>query len=114
MFINWYHKVVVKYKYFTKSFSLEALEAAGRGSNLRINYSHLEKQDKESFTEVVTLEWIVQLEIMNQKNHRGSRSARVHRRGLADFCFFSQIHKKQVYKYFWTPNSTKNMLKLLH
>jgi hypothetical protein len=54
MFFNWYHKVIVKYKYFIKSFSLEALEAAGSGSNLGFNYSHLEKQDKESFTEVVT------------------------------------------------------------
>jgi hypothetical protein len=54
MFFNWYHKVIVKYKYFRKSFSLEALEAAGSGSNLGFNYSHLEKQDKESFTEVVT------------------------------------------------------------
>jgi hypothetical protein len=30
------------------------------------------------------------------------------------FVFFSQIHEKQVYNYFWKPNSTKNMLKLLH
>jgi hypothetical protein len=30
------------------------LEAAGSGSNLGFNYSHLEKQDKKSFTEVVT------------------------------------------------------------
>jgi hypothetical protein len=29
MFFNLYHKVIVKYKYVTKSFSLEALEAAG-------------------------------------------------------------------------------------
>jgi hypothetical protein len=29
------------------------LEAAGSGSNLGFNYSHLEKQDKESLTEVV-------------------------------------------------------------
>jgi hypothetical protein len=28
--------------------------------------------------------------------------------------FFFQIHEKQVYNYFWKPNSTKNMLKLLH
>jgi hypothetical protein len=49
MFFNWYHKVIVKYKY-----SLEALEAAGSGSNLGFNYSHLEKLDKELFTEVVT------------------------------------------------------------
>jgi hypothetical protein len=41
MFFNWYHKVIVKYKYFRKSFSLEALEAAGSGSNLGFNYSHL-------------------------------------------------------------------------
>jgi hypothetical protein len=38
----------VKYKYFRKSFSLEALEAAGSDSNLGFNYSHLEKQDMES------------------------------------------------------------------
>jgi hypothetical protein len=50
----WSHKVIVKYKYFRKSFSLEALEAAGSGSNLGFNYSHLEKQDKESLTDVVT------------------------------------------------------------
>jgi hypothetical protein len=43
---------IVKYKYFRKSFSLEALEAAGTGSNLGFNNSHLEKQ--ESLTEVVT------------------------------------------------------------
>jgi hypothetical protein len=54
MFFNWYHKVIVKYKFLRKSFSFEALEAAGSGSNLGFNYSHLEKQDKESFTEVVT------------------------------------------------------------
>jgi hypothetical protein len=54
MFFNWYHKVIVKYKYFRKSFSLEALEAAGSGSNLGFNYSYLEKQDKKSFTEAVT------------------------------------------------------------
>jgi hypothetical protein len=54
MFSNWYHKIIVKYKYFRKSFSLEALEAAGSGSNLGLNYSHLEKKDKKSFTEVVT------------------------------------------------------------
>jgi hypothetical protein len=54
MFFNWYHKVIVKYKYFRKSFSSEALEAAGRGSNLGFNYSHLEEKDKESLTEVVT------------------------------------------------------------
>jgi hypothetical protein len=36
---------------FRKKFFLEA---AGSGSNLGFNYSHLEKQDKESFTEVVT------------------------------------------------------------
>jgi hypothetical protein len=30
------------------------LKAAGSGSNLGFNYSHLEKQDKESLTEVVT------------------------------------------------------------
>jgi hypothetical protein len=39
---------------FQKKKSMEALEAAGSGSNLGFNYSHLEKQDKESFTEVVT------------------------------------------------------------
>jgi hypothetical protein len=33
---------------------MEALEAAGSGSNLGFNYSHLEKQDKESLTDVVT------------------------------------------------------------
>jgi hypothetical protein len=54
MFFNWYHKVIVKYKYFRKSFSLEALEATGSGSNLGFNYFHLEKQDKKSLTEVVT------------------------------------------------------------
>jgi hypothetical protein len=54
MFFNWYHKVIVKYKYFRKKKSLEALEAAGSGSNLGFNYSHLEKQDKELLTEVVT------------------------------------------------------------
>jgi hypothetical protein len=85
MVFNWYHKVIVKYKYFRKSFSLEALEAAGSGSNLGFNYSHLEKQDKESLTEVVTWEWIVWLVIINQKNHSGSRSAGAHRRGPADF-----------------------------
>jgi hypothetical protein len=52
--------------------------------------------------------------MINQKNHSGSRSAGVHRQGPADFCFFSQIHEKQVYNYFWKPNSTKNMLTLLH
>jgi hypothetical protein len=52
MFFNWYHKVIVKYKFFRKSFSLEALEAAGSGFNLGFNYSHLEKQDKESLREV--------------------------------------------------------------
>jgi hypothetical protein len=54
MFFNWYHKVIVKYKYLRKSFSLKALKAAGSGSNLRFDYSHLEKQDKQSLTEVVT------------------------------------------------------------
>jgi hypothetical protein len=54
MFFNCYHKVIVKYKYFRKSFSLEALKTAGRGSNLGFNYSHLEKQDKKLLTEVVT------------------------------------------------------------
>jgi hypothetical protein len=54
MFFNWYHKVIVKYKYFRNVFSLEALEAGASGSNLGFNYSHLEKQDKESLTEVVT------------------------------------------------------------
>jgi hypothetical protein len=39
---------------FQKKNSMEALEAAGSGSNLRFNYSHLKKQDKESFTKVVT------------------------------------------------------------
>jgi hypothetical protein len=33
---------------------LEALKAAGSGSNLGFNYSYLEKQDKKSFAEVVT------------------------------------------------------------
>jgi hypothetical protein len=51
IFFIWYHKVIVKYKYFRSSFSLEA---AGNGSNIGFNYSHLEKQDKESLTEVVT------------------------------------------------------------
>jgi hypothetical protein len=54
MVFNWYHKVIVKYKYFKTSFTLEALEASGSGSNLGFNYYHLEKQDKESLTEVVT------------------------------------------------------------
>jgi hypothetical protein len=54
MFFNWHHKVIVKYKYFRKSFSLEVLGAAGSGSNLGLTYSQLEKQDKESLTEVVT------------------------------------------------------------
>jgi hypothetical protein len=54
MFFNWYHKVIVKYKYIGKFFSLGALELAGSGSNLGFNYSHLEKQDKESLTEAVT------------------------------------------------------------
>jgi hypothetical protein len=54
MFFNLYHKIVVKYKYYRKSFSLEALEAASSGSNVGFNYSHLEKQDKESFKEGVT------------------------------------------------------------
>jgi hypothetical protein len=40
----------VKYEYFRKILSLEA---AGSGFNLGFNYSHLEKQDKESLTEVV-------------------------------------------------------------
>jgi hypothetical protein len=70
---------------------VEALEAAGSGSNLGFNYSHFEKQDKESLTEVVTLEWIVRLEIINQKNHSGSRSA------WAQPIYFSQVHEKQVY-----------------
>jgi hypothetical protein len=34
---------------------MEALEAAGSGSNLGFNYFHLEKQDKVALTEVVTL-----------------------------------------------------------
>jgi hypothetical protein len=54
---------------------------------------------------------VVRLEIINQKNHSGSRSVEAHRRGPADF--FSQIPEKQVYNYFWKPNSTTNMLKLL-
>jgi hypothetical protein len=58
MFFNWYHKFIVKYKYFTKKNSFEALElaleAAGSGSNLGFNYSHQEKQDKVSLTAVVT------------------------------------------------------------
>jgi hypothetical protein len=54
MFFNWYYKIIVKYKYFRKSFSWEALEAAGSGFNLGFNYSHLEKKYKESLTEVVT------------------------------------------------------------
>jgi hypothetical protein len=33
-----------KIKIFQKKNSLEALEAAGSGSNLGFNYSHLEKQ----------------------------------------------------------------------
>jgi hypothetical protein len=41
-----------KIQLFQKFFSLEALEAAGSGSNLGFNYSHLEKQDKESLAEV--------------------------------------------------------------
>jgi hypothetical protein len=45
---------IVKYKYFRKNISLEALEAAGSDSNLGFNYSHLENQAKESLTEVVT------------------------------------------------------------
>jgi hypothetical protein len=47
MFFNWYQKVIVKYKYFRKNFSLEALEAAGSGSNLGFHYSHLEKQQQD-------------------------------------------------------------------
>jgi hypothetical protein len=97
MFFNWYHKVIVKYKYFGKSFSLEALETAGSGSNLGFNYSHLENQDKKSLTKVVTLEWIVRLEIINQKNHSGSRSAGADR-GEAQPIFFFPNHEKQVYK----------------
>jgi hypothetical protein len=42
-----------KYKISEKVFSLEALEAAGSGSHLGFTYSHLEKQDKKSLTEVV-------------------------------------------------------------
>jgi hypothetical protein len=95
--------VIVKYKYFRKSFS------ASGSSNLGFYYSHLEKQDKESLTEVVTKEWTVRLEITNQKNHSGSRSAGVHRRGPADF--FLKCTKNN---YFLKPNnSTRNMLKLL-
>jgi hypothetical protein len=45
MFFNWHHKVIVKYKNFRKKIL---------GSNLWFNYSHLEKQDKESLTDVVT------------------------------------------------------------
>jgi hypothetical protein len=54
MLLNWYHTIIVKNKYCRKSFSLKALEAAGSGSNLGFNESHLKKQDKESLTEVVT------------------------------------------------------------
>jgi hypothetical protein len=92
------------------------MEAAGSGSNLGFNYYHLGIQDKESLTEVATYrsqyEWIVWLEITNQKNHSSCRSAEAHKRGPANF--FSQIHERQVYNYFWKPNSTRSMLKLLH
>jgi hypothetical protein len=37
-----------------KGDNLRALDAAGNGSNLGFNYSQLEKQDKNSLTEVVT------------------------------------------------------------
>jgi hypothetical protein len=107
MFFNWYHKVVVKYKYFRKKNSLEALEAAGSGFNLGFNYSHLEKQDKELFTEVVTWEWIVWLEIINQKNHSGSWSAGAHRRGPADFCFFPKSTKNKYTTSFGGPTAQK-------
>jgi hypothetical protein len=62
-FINFWEKINVfqllsqgysKIQIFQKKNSLEALEAAGSGSKLGFSYSHLEKQDKESFTEVVT------------------------------------------------------------
>jgi hypothetical protein len=49
MFFNWYHKVILKYKYYRKSFSLEALKAAGSGSNLGFNYCHLEKPNRFFF-----------------------------------------------------------------
>jgi hypothetical protein len=103
MFFNWYHKVIVKYKYFRKKKSLEALEAAGSGSNVGFNYSHLEKQDKESLTEVVTWEWIVRLVLINQKNHSGSRSAGAHRRGPADFFFLLKSTKNKYTTTFRSP-----------
>jgi hypothetical protein len=43
-----------KIQIFQKKNSLEVLEAACSGFNLGFNYSHLEKQDKKSLTEVVT------------------------------------------------------------
>jgi hypothetical protein len=107
MFFKWYHKIVVKYKYFRKSFSLEALEAAGSGSNLGFNYSDLEKQDKESFTEVVTWEWIVRLEISNQKIIVAAGQLGLTGGAPPIFVFFSQIHEKQVYKYFWKKICSK-------
>jgi hypothetical protein len=63
-FINFWETIIVfqlisqgdsKIQIFQKKFfSLEALEAAGSGSNLRFNYSHIEEQDKKLLTEVVT------------------------------------------------------------
>jgi hypothetical protein len=82
MFFNWYHKVIVKYKYFRKS-----LEAAGSGSNLRFNYSHLEKH-KESLTEVETEVKLFGLNCW------------INCLVGAQPIFFSQIREKQVYNYF--------------
>jgi hypothetical protein len=77
---------------------LEALEAAGVGSNLGFNYSHLEKQDKESLTEAVIIVAASQLRLT----------------GGAQPIFFPNPRKTSIYNYFLKPNSTRNMLKLLH
>jgi hypothetical protein len=66
---------------------LEALEAAGSGSNLGFNYSHLEKQDKNE---------LFGLKYSTKKNNRGSRSAGAHRRGPADFFVFPNPRKTSI------------------
>jgi hypothetical protein len=71
-----------KIQIFQKKNSLKALKTAGSGSNLGFNYSHLEKQDKESLTDLG-----MNCSACNNqpKKYSGSRSAGAHRRGPANF-----------------------------
>jgi hypothetical protein len=71
------------------------LEAAGSGSNLGFNYSHLEKQDKESLTEVVNESF--GLKQLTKKIIVAAGQLGLTGGAQPIFVFFSQIPKKQVY-----------------